>query len=438
MTCSAPAAATSSSSRLERPGDRRPDASRRATGPSGANRTRCGSVPTGIDKRGGQRIDRVVARDARRGRTLPRFVPAASPLGRVKKRARCVGDEEREHQIAPRVHVVHGDAALRGIPAARGSRTAARHSAVRAPPPAATPAARRRESGSRARRSSSRGASSRTTGPPMTRPARPWPTAASRGSRSADATTLAAARRDGNQKGEHGEARHEGRQRRRARRAPRSSGCTRRSRTTPADSRPTSVRSMPDERQSTTAMTRRASGTARTAPAPRAPSRRCAAAAPPDRAARRRPRHRPLSSQSRAPPSIAANMAPIDTDAAPGHEIDLDARLVQRPQHAGVIRAGGAGPVSTSAVRRRVEYCRSGESEVTTRPSLQLSSWMVSSLTTSKRLLPFGVVTVTSSPSSFVEERAADRRGRRDEPLVDIGVFGHDQLSRRSSGRRHP
>ena len=41
--------------------------------------------------------------------------------------------------------------------------------------------------------------------------------------------------------------------------------------------------------------------------------------------------------------------------AAAADEIDPDARLVQRAQHAGVVCAGRSEPVSTSAVRSRVE-----------------------------------------------------------------------------------
>ena len=60
-------------------------------------------------------------------------------------------------------------------------------------------------------------------------------------------------------------------------------------------------------------------------------------------------------------------------------------------------------PVSTIAVRSRVEYCRSGASGVVTKAVEEsgYSSWMVTSFTSSNRRLPLGAEIVTSSPSSL-------------------------------------
>ena len=56
------------------------------------------------------------------------------------------------------------------------------------------------------------------------------------------------------------------------------------------------------------------------------------------------------------------------------------------------------------------------------------SSWSVTSFTTSNRRLPFGVVTVDLVAFFLVDERAADRRRRRDHAAVGIRVFRHHQL----------
>ena len=53
---------------------------------------------------------------------------------------------------------------------------------------------------------------------------------------------------------------------------------------------------------------------------------------------------------------------------------------------------------------------------------------MVRSLTSSKRRLPFGRRDVDLVAFFLVEQRPANRRRGGDHALLDVGVFGHDQL----------
>ena len=114
-----------------------------------------------------------------------------------------------------------------------------------------------------------------------------------------------------------------------------------------------------------------------------------------------------------------------DAGAAAGHEIDLDPRLVQRPQHASLIRAGSPDPDSTSAVLSRVEYCRSGDSGVITMlnaeaPRYPASTFVVDGL----ELDDFETFAAIWRGDRYLvtfllrEERPADGRCRRDEALA--------------------
>ena len=118
---------------------------------------------------------------------------------------------------------------------------------------------------------------------------------------------------------------------------------------------------------------RRRRRTARAAPRAgrrrrRAPSRRRAAARASDTPARSPACfHSPSRSHSRWPPSTAANIAPTAPMPRPAtRSIRTPASCSARSTPAWYAPAVPV-PVSTSAVRSRVEYGRSGESEVITR-----------------------------------------------------------------------
>src|ERR1019366_8560182 len=86
-----------------------------------------------------------------------------------------------------------------------------------------------------------------------------------------------------------------------------------------------------------------------------------------------------------------------DADAPAGNNVDLDARFVQRAQHARMIRAGrtGAGQDERGAKLRGVTLGRRQ------RGLDHSASWMVSSLTISNSRVPPGVDTFTESPGSL-------------------------------------
>ncbi len=104
-------------------------------------------------------------------------------------------------------------------------------------------------------------------------------------------------------------------------------------------------------------------------------------------------------------------------DAASGDDVELDAGLVQRAQHAGVIRAGRAGSRSErgrcgvvgSRARRTVKR--------RARSFARASSWMVMSLTISNSRVPPGVTTLTESPGSLF------RNARPIGEVVEIRPF---------------
>ena len=56
------------------------------------------------------------------------------------------------------------------------------------------------------------------------------------------------------------------------------------------------------------------------------------------------------------------------------------------------------------------------------------SSWMVESFTSSNWRLPLGVVDCDLVAFFLVQQRAADRRRGRDQPLLRVRVFRHDEL----------
>ena len=87
-------------------------------------------------------------------------------------------------------------------------------------------------------------------------------------------------------------------------------------------------------------------------------------------------------------------------DPTAADEIDLDPGLVQGSENAGVVRPRGAGSREQQrrAQPRRVGPVRGVRRDHARAPS---SSCSVTSFTISKRRLPFGAVTLTSSPSSL-------------------------------------
>ena len=227
---------------------------------------------------------------------------------------------------------------------------------------------------------------------------------------------------------EQHEPRDDRRQRGRREQASRSSACTR---TSPSSPRRTARRA--------SAAGRRWRGRRR-APAERAGRRgwpAATASAQPatrsGRASRRTPRSRPPSRCRRLPRACAAvDRGEERADAPtprPADEIDLDAGLVQRAQHAGVIRAAVPVPVSTSAVRSRVEYdaVRGIGSDHDGR-SVPASSWMRHQLHDLESAAAVRGRDDRLVSFFLVEQGAADRRGRRDHAVLGIGVFRHDEL----------
>ena len=319
----------------------------------GANVIRCGSVATGMRQRRRQASStcsratpREVERSAepcsgprgRRARSLPR----AGRRRHARKNRGRRRVEQREHHVAPRVHVVDGDEQLAEarLPEVLGQQ-------LDVPPRRARPRRRgerrrRRESGSTAPRAQRSTRLAGDSGPPKQAPAQPLP----RGARAAPerephraggpatttatATSSASSASRGMIVGSTAGANSASIQRAVA-------GVTRAS---PRRDRPTSVSSRPTIASSTAS----ASSDERNREDGRAADER-----PAGDAQRRRQRV-----EAGAPPATFHSPSPLPepraavdrgehradrADAAAGDEIDPDAGFVQRAQHAGVIRA---------------------------------------------------------------------------------------------------
>ena len=188
----------------------------------------------------------------------------------------------------------------------------------------AAPWAPRRESAPRWRRQNSARADSASTGAPNSRHhQRPD---ARRAARRHDAATIA------------------GRRSRRPRRARR-----RRAASPPHQSGIRHARPASDHEQWTTRSTSRSAASRRSAARQPASFQRV------ERSSRAATRQMPSASHSRALPSIAASAAP-PAPTLPRHDVDLDAGLLQRAQHARVIRAvrTGAAQHQRGAALRRI------------------------------------------------------------------------------------
>src|SRR5262249_32984264 len=135
----------------------------------------------------------------------------------------------------------------------------------------------------------------------------------------------------------------------------------------------------------------------------------------------------PALSQSRWPPSTAAKIAPTAPMPRPAtRSIRSPASCSARSTPAWYAPAVPV-PVSTSAVRSRVEYglaVSAGASEV-------ITCSVVNRDELGDLEVAFGAVGRLDDDLValfLVEQRATDRRRRGDESLVDVGVFRHHEL----------
>ena len=435
MTCSAPAAATSSSSRARLPGRSQTRCVSPRHGPSGANVTRCGSVASGIAS-AADSASMAWSRPTPLRSNASAVRAADSPPGLVKNRARWFWARSAKIEIAARIHVVDGHEQLAEswLPEVLGDeldiaaseldrrRRRQRRGAPNQIPELGAAALEQRRRRERA--------ADQPAGEAVTRAA----LGAAREGRRHDAGRR---RHAGDEDREHGQPRHVGRHRAWARRASRSSGCRRRW----PRSRPIEA----DEGQQHAGRGRspwpassRTIGSARMTPAPaRAQPAMRERPPPPVETSRRRPPPDAVVVPEPRPAVHRGEHRADDARAAPGDQIDLDPGLVQRAQHAGLVGPGSPRPGQHQGrpQPRRVLAIRS-VGVITGRNAESVTLQLRTFIVDRQELHDLEALAAVRGRDRhlvalfFREQGAADRRGGRDQAEFDVRVFRHHERIR--------
>jgi hypothetical protein len=121
------------------------------------------------------------------------------------------------------------------------------------------------------------------------------------------------------------------------------------------------------------------------------------------------------------PPSIGGKQGADGADAASRHEVDAHARFGQRVERAGVVRA-------VDARAGQHERCASIWGVMTARDVRVSKVMHGDELHDLERSLAVRRHHVDFVALFLADNRPPDRRGRGDEPLLDVGVFRHDEL----------